>query len=75
VSQLKRSVGPQAVSATLPDATTHLQVPLHIFDRRVVLRGGKSIRQVLIGWLDSDAALSTWEDEEALRVQFPSAPA
>lgn len=34
VSQLKRSVGPQAVSATLPDATTHLQVPLHIFDRR-----------------------------------------
>jgi hypothetical protein len=75
VSQLKRSVGPQAVSATLRDATTHLQVPLHIIDCRVVLRGGKSVRQVLIGWSNSGASLSTWEDEEALRIQFPSAPA
>jgi hypothetical protein len=75
VSQLKRSVGPQAVSATLPDATTHLHVPLQIIDRRVVLRRGKSVRHVLIGWSNSDAALSTWEDEEALRIQFSSTPA
>jgi hypothetical protein len=30
---------------------------------------------VLIQWSNSDEALSTWEDEEALRARFPDAPA
>jgi hypothetical protein len=30
---------------------------------------------VLVKWSGLDESLSTWEDEEALRQQFPQAPA
>jgi hypothetical protein len=75
VSQLKRAVGNRPVSAALPDTLSHIQVPLQALDRRVILRGGKQIQQVLIKWSQGDDALATWEDEEALRARFPTAAA
>jgi hypothetical protein len=75
VSQLKRSVGDRPVGAVLPNDLEHLQVPLQAIDRRVVVRGGKSVQQVLIKWSNNDATLATWEDEEALRGRFPEAAA
>jgi ribosomal protein L21E len=75
VSQLKRSVGDRLVGVVLPNDLEHLQVPLQAIDRRVVVRGGKSVQQVLIQWSNSDAALATWEDEEDLRDRFPEAAA
>jgi transposase InsO family protein len=75
VSQLKRSVGDRPVGVVLPNDLEHLQVPLQAIDRRVVVRGGKSVPQVLIQWSNSDAALATWEDEEDLRDRFPEAAA
>lgn len=60
-------------SATIhPDTLSHIQVTLQALDRRVILRGGKQIQQVLIKWSQGDDALATWEDEEALRARFPT---
>ena len=33
------------------------------------------MQQVLVRWSQSDAALDSWEDEEALRAKFPNANA
>jgi hypothetical protein len=75
VSQLKHSVGSQNVSSALPDMSIPLQIPEQVLDRCVITRGGKSIQQVLIHWSATDEALSSWEDEAALRARFPAAPA
>jgi hypothetical protein len=75
VSQLKLSVGNRQVSSALPDAMSQMQVPVQILDRRIVMRGGKAVQQVLIKWSQGDDTLSSWEDEEALRSKFPEAAA
>lgn len=75
VSQLKLSVGNRQVSSALPDAMSHMQVPVQILDKRIVMRGGKAVQQVLIKWSQGDDPLSSWEDEEALRSKFPEAAA
>jgi hypothetical protein len=48
------------ISSTLPDATSMHQVPLQIFDRRLVSRGGRQISQVCVHWSQFVEALSTW---------------
>jgi hypothetical protein len=74
VSQLKSSPRPNClVSSTLPD--TAIQYPLQVLQHRTISRGGRQIDQVLIRWSHSDAALDTWEDEEALQQRFPKAAA
>lgn len=76
VSLLKKAVSPtKLVSAELPDVTDHLQVPIAVLDRRLHQQNTKMIPQVLIQWSGWPVELSTWEDEEALRQQFPNAPA
>jgi transposase InsO family protein len=75
VSQLKHSVGSQNVSSVLPNMSIPLQIPEQVLDRRVIVRGGKSVQQVLVHWSSTDEALSSWEDEAALRHRFPAAPA
>jgi hypothetical protein len=75
VSQLKLSKGDNQVSATLPGTDSSLQVPLQVMDRRVISRGGSPVQQVLVRWSQSDAALDSWEDEEALRAKFLKANA
>lgn len=75
VSQLKSSPRPNCpVSSALPDQPA-VQFPVQVMQRRTVSRGGRSIDQVLVRWTNSDAALDTWEDEEALRQKFPQATA
>lgn len=68
-------MGTQQVSTTVPGVDDHIQVPLRALDRRVINRGSSSIQQVLIQWSNGDEAVSTWEDEKALRARFPDAPA
>lgn len=76
VSQLKRAVGTASqVSPTLPPSSAQFQVPLAVLQRRNVLRGDKTISQVLIHWSSWPISMSTWEDESELRQQFPAAPA
>jgi hypothetical protein len=76
VSQLKKSVKPSnLVSATLPTDTACFQFPHQVMDHRIVSRGGSDIHQVLVKWSGSNDALATWEDEVALRLKFPEAPA
>ena len=43
--------------------------------RRTISRGGRPVNQVLVHWSNSDDVLDSWEDEDALRQQFPRAAA
>ena len=63
------------VSAALPDVDDNLQVPEAVLQRRLHPRNDGAVPQVLIKWSGLDASLATWEDAEALRQQFPEAPA
>jgi hypothetical protein len=48
VSQLKRAVSSKhQVSATLPDASAAMQIPVKVLDTRTISRGGTSVSQVL----------------------------
>lgn len=72
VSQLKRAVGAtDQVSPALPPTSTQLQIPMAVLDRRTVIKNGDPVHQVLIHWSSWPASLSTWEDEPALKHQFP----
>lgn len=76
VSQLKQAVSPNTmVSQELPDPSFHFQVPQQILDRRLHLHNNATVPQVLVKWSHLPLDLSTWEDEEALRQEFPRAPA
>jgi len=76
VSQLKPAVAPHVVvSQELPDPSLHFQVPQTILDRRLHVQNDSPIPQVLVKWSHLPAELSTWEDEEALKQEFPRAPA
>ena len=63
------------VSPEFPDPTHHLQVPQMVLDRCLIQRHDSTIISVLIHRSQWPVELSTWEDEEALRQQFPHAPA
>lgn len=63
------------VSPSLPDFDDNLQVPEAILQRRLRPQRDGSVPQVLIKWSGLDASLATWEDVEAVRQQFPQAPA
>jgi hypothetical protein len=76
VSQLKKAIAAShQVSTELPDPSIQLQVPLRVLDRRLHRQLDQVIPQVLIQWTNLPPQLSTWEDEEALRQDFPWAPA
>jgi hypothetical protein len=76
VSQLKPVVGIRVpVCSVLPDFDTGLQIPEQVMDSRLFQKGGKVISQVLVRWSGWPEVLTTWEDEQALRQQFPGAPA
>jgi hypothetical protein len=51
------------------------RVPLQILASRMVDRGASQVTQVLIKWSELLTDLATWEDYEALKHTFPSAPA
>jgi hypothetical protein len=76
VSQLKPSVkSANLVSQSLPRVHVDVQVPVLVLARRSVSRGGHHVAQVKVRWSNCDEALDTWEDEVALRQQFPTAAA
>jgi hypothetical protein len=76
VSQLKPCVGPgQQVLSQLPPADAVFQVPVHILQHRIRQDGLATVAQVLGQWSGSSPELATWEDLEALKQQFPRAPA
>ena len=43
--------------------------------KRLVSKGVRPVQQVLIKWSSWPESMATWEDLEALRQRFPSAPA
>jgi hypothetical protein len=53
----------------------NLQVPKEVLQRRLHPRQDGSVPQLLIKWSGLDSSLATWEDAEAIRQQFPEAPA
>jgi ribosomal protein L21E len=74
VSRLKSSLRPKClVSSTIPAITN--QYPLQAVKRRTISRGGRPVNQVLVHWSNSNDVLDSWEDEDALRQQFPRAAA
>jgi hypothetical protein len=76
VSQLKKAISPATVvSPELPDISNQFQVPQEILGRRLRQHNEMMTPQVLVRWSHLPDALSTWEDEEQLRQQFPRAPA
>jgi transposase InsO family protein len=76
VSQLKRSLGRDPVLIhTLPRDGRAVQVPIRVLQHRMITRGGELISQIKVQWSDMEEALSTWEDDKALRARFPEAPA
>jgi hypothetical protein len=76
VSLLKKAVSPHTiVHSALPDPALHYQVPQLILDRRLHLHNNSAVSQVLVKWSHLPQELSTWEDETALRQDFPRAPA
>jgi hypothetical protein len=76
VSLLKPSTSAKyVISPALPDIDDDLQVPATVLQRRIHQRHDGAVPQVLICWSGLDTSLATWEDEEALRQQFPLAPA
>jgi len=76
VSQLKQAVAPNVVvGQDLLDPSLHFQVPQAVLDRRLHLQNNSPVPQVLVQWSNLPPELSTWEDEEALKQEFPRAPA
>jgi hypothetical protein len=72
VSQLKSAVGIRTpVHDLVPDLFTGLQVPEEVLDSRLSRKGNKTLSQVLIRWSGWPDSLATWEDEQALKQQFP----
>jgi ribosomal protein L21E len=76
VSQLKVAVtAPDQVSAEIPETPAAFQYPLKILQRRRHRHNHSVIDQILVQWSMWPAHLATWEDEQALKLIFPSAPA
>ena len=76
VSQLKKAVvSDQLTASPLSSQDWPLHVPERILQTRMVAKGNKFKCQVRVQWSGMDEALATWEDYEALKQQFPQAPA
>jgi hypothetical protein len=80
VSQLKQAIGGKHQVVTLPDETLPddchgFHVPELILSKKMVGHGRRIVQKVLVKWSSLPASLATWEDAEALRRQFPAAPA
>ncbi|XP_066320522.1 uncharacterized protein [Miscanthus floridulus] len=77
VSLLKPATSSKYVVSppSLPDVDHDLPIPEAVLQRRLHPRHDGAVPQVLVKWSGLDASLATWEDEEALRQQFPQAPA
>lgn len=74
VSQLKQAVGSgHQVKPTLPSDFALKLTPEQVLHTRTVRRGDTAVTQVLIKWNNLPSSLSTWEDYEALRQEFPRA--
>lgn len=72
VSQLKKVVGAhQVVSPSLPSAAIRWSIPVSILQHRTILKGTSPTRQGLIQWSNLPCSLSTWEDLDYFRQQFP----
>jgi hypothetical protein len=66
VSLLKPAATPPPnVRASLPDNNS-FQVPEWVLQTRLHLRDNRSMKQLLIKWLDLDKDLATWEDANAI---------
>lgn len=75
VSLLKKAPSaPLETSDAPPPSDNSYQVPLAILDRRFRRRNDKMVSQILIHWSSLPVSLATWEDEEALRQDFPTTP-
>ena len=76
VSQLKLVVtSPDQVCAEIPETPVAFQYPLKILQRRRHRHNNTVIDQILVQWSMWPAHLATWEDEQALKLIFPAAPA
>jgi hypothetical protein len=76
VSLLKRAIGNSVqVSSALPLHSDSLQWPEFVLQRRVQHKPTGDVSQLLIKWSSWSADLATWEDEDAIKKQFPDAPA
>jgi hypothetical protein len=75
VSQLKTAIPTSHTVAELPHALEGFQIPMKILQRRVHTTDRDVVLQVLVQWSNLPRSLATWEDAEALRQQFPRAPA
>uniref|UniRef100_A0A0A9AK86 Integrase catalytic domain-containing protein n=1 Tax=Arundo donax TaxID=35708 RepID=A0A0A9AK86_ARUDO len=75
VSQLKRHLGPQAVTTSelpLIDEKGNIKVaPVSILERGVIPRNNEPVVQWLIQWMNLPESEATWEDAEFIRVVFP----
>jgi hypothetical protein len=76
VSQLKQCIGPtQQVSPVLPPPDALFQIPVRILQQRVRQKGIRTVAQARVQWSGGTEDQATWEDMDALRQQFPYAPA
>ena len=73
VSQLKKAVGGQHVVEKNLPPSIRWSIPERILQRRSVFKGAVPVRQGLIKWSQLPSSLSTWEDLDYLRQQFPRA--
>jgi hypothetical protein len=74
VSLLKRAVSRRyQVHTELLNPDSNLQIPLQVLDHRLHQYPTHTTPQVLVRWSHLPVQLSTWEDEDTLRQEFPRA--
>ncbi|XP_026428964.1 uncharacterized protein LOC113324903 [Papaver somniferum] len=75
VSQLKKKIGQHTIpSSSLPLVDTSgafTVTPVAVLKHREILRGGSTVKQVLIQWTNSQPEYATWEDISHIKAQFP----
>ncbi|WVZ88557.1 hypothetical protein U9M48_035065 [Paspalum notatum var. saurae] len=74
ISQLKLAVGAgHQVTPTMPLALDTPRVPVQVLGSKLVSRGSRTVKQVLVQWSGLPSTLATWEDAVALQQRFPHA--
>ncbi|CAO2169811.1 unnamed protein product [Urochloa humidicola] len=76
VSQLKAA--PPSDNQVLPIVPSDIdlpRIPEMVLHRRMITRGLKPVKQILVKWSNWPLEMATWEDAVALQQQFPFAPA